>query len=381
MSDEGPLRFLQFDDGRLHPRIAGRRVLRAAMPWQRPPPRLLLDLSGRALPLADLIRQERLTVPRLLDRFEDAHLVWSDCFLLGSLFQNSHATSGDTHPGLLTTRDAGSTAHLASGIVATPQGLAVPERKLAGAVEVSGRVLFATAHEPHHWGLWLTGSVIAIDWFRRRRSRYDKLFLHVNHPNMQAMLDMLGIDPRDVIPHDPTRAYHFHTVDLLRTPDMDFHVYPEDHALFSNLAAAHGAGASPRRLFVSRRTRSRGGYRTLRNEDALIAALVPLGFTAIEPEFLPLPEQMRAFAEAEAIIGLGGGSMFNAVFCKPGTKVLDIESTPVNMDRHANLFASLGLDYGMIIGAEDQAVPAPSHPSWTLDLAAAMPRIREFLED
>src|SRR6266852_1087706 len=86
------------------------RVSPTAAPWRLPPPRLLLDLSGRARPLQDLTRQDRTTVPRLLDRFEDAHLVWSDCFLLGSLFQNSHAASRDTHPRLLTTRDAGSTA-------------------------------------------------------------------------------------------------------------------------------------------------------------------------------------------------------------------------------------------------------------------------------
>jgi hypothetical protein len=376
----GALRLLEFEDGDLHSRVAARRVLHSAAPWVRPSPRLLLDLSGRSLPLQPLSRQQRLSVPKVLDTFEDAHLVWSDCFILGRLFQNSFAASRDISVRMLAVRDAGSNAQRTAGIVATAQGLAIAEEKLANAIDIPARVLFATPHEPHHWGLWLTASMVAIDCFRRNRPCYEKLFLHANHPNMQAMVEMMGIGEGEVIRHDVTRTYHFRSVDLLRTPRNDFHVYPDEHAIFRALAEAHGEGPPATRIFVSRRSRSRAGYRPLCNEDALIAALQPLGFTTIEPELLPVRVQMRLFAEAEAVVGLGGGGMFNAVFCKPGTKLLDIESTPRFLDRHANLFASLGLDYGMIVGAEDMTDPNALHRRWHLDIEAAMPHVRRFLE-
>ncbi len=197
---------------------------------------------------------------------------------------------------------------------------------------------------------------------------------------MQALLTMMGIAEHDIIRHDVARTYRFRSIDLLRTPRNDFHVYPDEHAMFRALAESHGEGPPARRIFVSRRSRSRAGYRPLSNEDELIGALLPLGFTIIEPELLPPRVQMRMFAEAEAVVGLGGGGMFNAVFCKPGTKLLDIESTPTFLDRHANLFASLGLDYGMIVGAEDITDPNTIHRRWHLDIAAAMPHVRRFLE-
>ena len=85
------------------------------------------------------------------------------------------------------------------------------------------------------------------------------------------------------------------------------------------------------------------------------------------------------FSSAEIVVGLGGAGMFNCVFCRPGTKVVDIESTPKFCNAHSNLFASADLSYGIIIGAEDRSDPRSNHRNWWLDLDQALPENSRLL--
>jgi hypothetical protein len=71
--------------------------------------------------------------------------------------------------------------------------------------------------------------------------------------------------------------------------------------------------------------------------------------------------------------------MFNVVFCKPGTRIVTIESTAGFIGAHARLFASMGHRYGVIFGREDPADPAPSHRRWRIDIAPAVQAIERFV--
>ena len=64
------------------------------------------------------------------------------------------------------------------------------------------------------------------------------------------------------------------------------------------------------------------------NEEELIARLRPLGFDIIEPQSLTATEQIAAFASADLVVGPSGSGMFNAVFCRPGAKLIDMKSEP-----------------------------------------------------
>jgi len=74
----------------------------------------------------------------------------------------------------------------------------------------------------------------------------------------------------------------------------------------------------PARFLVSRgKTRSR----RVVNEAALLARLVPLGFSAIYLEDLTLLEQITLFARAKAIVASTGAGLVNLIHCRPGTPV------------------------------------------------------------
>jgi capsular polysaccharide biosynthesis protein len=64
------------------------------------------------------------------------------------------------------------------------------------------------------------------------------------------------------------------------------------------------------------------------NEPELIEELRKLDFDILEAENRAAAEQVATFTGADFVIGASGSGIFNAVFCRPGTKIIDIESEP-----------------------------------------------------
>ena len=112
-------------------------------------------------------------------------------------------------------------------------------------------------------------------------------------------------------------------------------------------------------------------------EAAVAERLARLGFVAIDPLAMTVPEQVRAFAAAEMVAGIGGAGMFNTVFCRPGTKVLSVGDSPTFLGMHANLFASLGHEYGFVLGVHAPE-SAPGKLRWHADPAAVEAAARRF---
>ena len=103
----------------------------------------------------------------------------------------------------------------------------------------------------------------------------------------------------------------------------------------------------PRRIYIDRRG---SGVRPLVNEDAVVNALVRLGFVPIRPEILSIADQVRLFRGAEAIVAPHGAGLTNLGFCRPGCLVIELL-----MDAYANwcfrhLAALMQLNYDCVLG-------------------------------
>jgi hypothetical protein len=103
----------------------------------------------------------------------------------------------------------------------------------------------------------------------------------------------------------------------------------------------------PRRIYIDRRG---AGVRPLVNEDALVAALARLGFVPVRPELLSIPDQIRLFRGAEAVVAPHGAGLTNLGFCRPGCVVLELL-----MDAYVNwcfrhLAAVMQLNYDCVLG-------------------------------
>ncbi len=366
------------------------------VPWIKRGPRMMQDLSGANPPKPDLGAGPQVSQPRRLDCLRDVHLVWSDLFIVGADGAGADGIGTDGIEGRCATifdrgvREAvakvadypGLSAY--AGIERRGDDLVVPRAKLARAIRVPGPVMFATSDQPHNWGMWLTYVLPAVLHFIAHRSSYSRLFVHADHPNMRAMLRLLGLRAADVLLHDCGTAHHFEEVHVFRQPGRDLHVPAAMLEKFAGLRRWMLGGVVPPhgdRLFVSRqrRTAELGAYRGLLNEAELIDQLRRMGFSPIDPEYLPAEEQVALFAGARQVAALGGAGVFNAVFCNPGTKFVDIESSPMHLRNHTDLFASCGLDYGLLIGREDPDDPAQHNKRWSIDAAQVAAAVAAFM--
>jgi capsular polysaccharide biosynthesis protein len=83
-----------------------------------------------------------------------------------------------------------------------------------------------------------------------------------------------------------------------------------------SLAAPH------RRLYVTRGDTKH--TRRVENEAALCGALEPLGFETIDPGSMAPAAQVRAFAEAECVVGPHGAGLTNLAFAPAGAAVVEL---------------------------------------------------------
>lgn len=76
-----------------------------------------------------------------------------------------------------------------------------------------------------------------------------------------------------------------------------------------------------KRLYLSR---DDAGWRNNNNEEQVIEILSRYGFEAIQPSAYEFSQQVALFGEASTVISAHGAGLTNLVFCKPGTRVLEI---------------------------------------------------------
>ena len=100
-------------------------------------------------------------------------------------------------------------------------------------------------------------------------------------------------------------------------------------------------------FYISRRN----GVRPALNEDEILAALKPWGMTVVEPDRLPLKEQIDLFSDAGLIIGPQGAGIQNALWAPRGCRVLEFISPRFFSGVYWTLAESLGHSYGLVTGA------------------------------
>lgn len=352
-----------------------------AVTWKKQPPGMLHDLFPGSLGPIIIETGSQTSQPRQLDRFRDVHLIWSNFLINGDCCTSIYDDARTAVSGIVAWADLSKTA----GVWRDGEKFFVSRSRLQNAERIDGRITLASSNEPHNWGMFLLYVLPAVKYFIEHRQAYDKLLAFTGRPNMLAMLHLLGLTNNDIIIHDCSAAYHFESIDVFRQPQKDFYVAQEAKALFAELrdkATRSVVVPNAHNIYVGRRrwTAEMNGYRTLENESELSERLAMMGYSEINPECLPPEQQIALFGSARRIVALGGAGLFNAVFCKPGTKIVIIESTRDHLDNHSTILASMELDYGIIIGEIAQSDTASYNNRWTVDVEQAVAAIASFMD-
>ena len=98
-------------------------------------------------------------------------------------------------------------------------------------------------------------------------------------------------------------------------------------------------------------SRQNVGYRNIINEDDVIKLLKKYNYRILDLNNLEIKEQLNFFINADTIISPTGSSLANAIFCNPGTTILEIAPTfnkeyEKNLSiRYAKLCSSFNLNH------------------------------------
>jgi capsular polysaccharide biosynthesis protein len=134
---------------------------------------------------------------------------------------------------------------------------------------------------------------------------------------------------------------------LPRTATSDGFLAPSVANAVRGLARDQADSARPGRLYVTREESSR---RRIVNHDEVLVTLARHGFSEVSAERLSVQEQIALFAQAEAVIGVHGAGLANAIFSAPGTLLVELQPEFRKMRPvYWNLAAVSGLRYIQVV--------------------------------
>jgi capsular polysaccharide biosynthesis protein len=111
----------------------------------------------------------------------------------------------------------------------------------------------------------------------------------------------------------------------------------------------HVSAHRARRVYVRRSDSGNLSTRTIQNEPDVLDAMTSEGFEIIEPAALSLQQQAAAFGNADIVVSQHGSTFANLIFCRPGTRVLDLmpdDWVGIRGDRLRDVWAARLCDVG-----------------------------------
>lgn len=217
-------------------------------------------------------------------------------------------------------------------------------------------------------------------------------------PRMRLLHDYIDMLDGVIVPNSPL-PFHKQSLAILGIPEKKLiPVGPNTHFRAEHLFVPHCGsyynpaswmhgwykdaifGPADRRvepkgikLYVSR---SDANVRRLTNELEIIEHLEPLGFVTASLSDKPFSEQAQLFFDADVIVAPHGAGLANLVFCRPGTKVLEIMPPNWMSPCYFILAKSAGLRYSYLI-ANESVNEFAGKSAQSRDVAVPLSRFRE----
>lgn len=246
-------------------------------------------------------------------------------------------------------------------------------------VHIDGTTVVLSSTEPSNYGSFLFRILPKLAIVERLNLKQFKILVPSYNPNMLALLQLAGLDPKQLVLQDVNIEYHMDRALFVSMQNEEGFLHEPTREFYKRFKSRIPHSQPHRRLYLTRRGMSAGAAgRAMTNEDDVLNALESHGFEIMEPSKLSAREQVKLFASASVVIGQSGSALFNCVFMQPGARLIDMESEPHWLHAHMCLFGSQGLKYG-IFEAESLAPPgSPPHQPFVVDVDRLLARTIEF---
>jgi capsular polysaccharide biosynthesis protein len=225
--------------------------------------------------------------------------------------------------------------------------LTFPDREVVSVDFPAVDLALPYRHNYFHWMIQAFGGLLLARQFIPPEAR---IVVRLELAPFEAeTLAVLGIAPDSVFVLPPDRMVSFPELYVLPlTCTTSRALAPAVADALRGLVDVQADSTSPRRIYVTRKS-TRG--RRIVNHDEVGVLLAEHGFAEVTPEGLSVQEQIALFGQAEAVIGVHGAGLTNAVFSAPGTLLIELhtEQPKATGDVYWNLAAISGLRYIRIV--------------------------------
>lgn len=183
-----------------------------------------------------------------------------------------------------------------------------------------------------------------IDWFLVPSLRYDY---------QRETLELLGIPKEKIIAGDKNPHITADTIIASTAPRGNHTLIPTwltDYIQSSFMPFADEVNEEPVEeapyLYISR---SDSSIRRVLNEEELIETLKPYGFKTVVSSKLTIKQKIKLFANAKVVMGACGAGLINFIFCKPGTKAIEIFNEGFILEPFYDIAEKVDLDHRYVI--------------------------------
>jgi hypothetical protein len=229
---------------------------------------------------------------------------------------------------------------------------ALSQRTMPPLMRIPGTWAVLTCAASENYYHWMFEVLARFELLRQSGIEPDGYVLSMNGglPFQHETLQLLGIPPDKLI---DCRDFTHIQADRLVVPSMGGHTGHAPQFACEYLRAnllAH-CPAEPLEgyecIYISRSGAER---RRVLNEADVVRYLEHFGFRSVRPELLTVREQMRLFSSAGFIVAPHGAALTNLIFCRPGTKVVELFPSSYVYPSYWVPSHHVGLDYYYLIG-------------------------------
>ena len=230
-----------------------------------------------------------------------------------------------------------------------------------------------------NYAYWLTDSLARL-WVLRGEGDYKLLVPDGATPWQLESLAILGWSGNRI----RRQSAKFAKYEFLLVPSFasDRYACPNGEALrwlagrFQHVGNGNKNGATAAKRYYLSRAKTR--FKRVVNEDEVIALLSQHGFEVLLPENHSFEEQISLFRGAGIIVSPFGASLANALFCRPGTWIVELVGSRHRNPHYINLSRFLGFKH---VYVTNYGLPSDHQDGeWKKDFGVSIDRLKRALE-